>query len=69
MALADEARIDALVVELEAFGYRFSPEVTGSALDGSGSEKYGSSSDWTAAGQNAEGFPVEKGSEDDVTKE
>lgn len=68
MALSGEARIDALVVELEAFGYRFSPEVTGSALDGSGSEKYGES-DWTAAGQDADGFPVKKGSKKDVTKE
>lgn len=33
---------------------------------GSGSEKYGAS-DWTAAGEDATGFPVPKGSPEDVT--
>ena len=35
-------------------------------VDGSGSEKYGAS-DWTAAGADATGFPVQKGSPEDVT--
>lgn len=35
--------------------------------DGSGSERWGAS-DWTRAGQAFDGFPVEKGSDADVTK-
>jgi hypothetical protein len=38
----------------------------GNAEDGSGSGRYGAS-DWTAAGQDGEGFPVEKGSATDVS--
>lgn len=35
-------------------------------IDGSGTERYGSK-DWTQEGQDATGFPVEKGSASDVT--
>jgi hypothetical protein len=38
------------------------------AFDGSGSERWPEQDDWTKAGQNAEGFPVPKGSAEDVTR-
>ena len=54
-----QAEIDNLRARLDAAGIA-------KIEQGSGSEKYGAS-DWTAAGRNAEGFPVAKGSPEDVT--
>lgn len=39
------------------------------AFDGSGSERWPEQDDWTKAGQNSEGFPVPKGSPEDVTRD
>jgi len=52
-------------------GYKVEPHVpqvlTGEEYEqGSGSEKYGAS-DWTAAGQDSNGFPVPKDSAEDVS--
>lgn len=46
--------------QFEETAYEGNPEA-----QGSGSEKYGAS-DWTAAGQDVDGYPVPKGSPEDI---
>ncbi len=69
---AASATIEEIIAQLEKHGIRVTDdtkaEVAAAKIDaqGSGSERWGGS-DWTAVGRTADGFPVPKGTAEDVS--